>query len=65
MKINSRAILEFFSFYLHLDFCSYKIGNVRTKVRLGVKGKATHCLSKENTLINKQRQTVHPIQTKP
>lgn len=27
--------------------------NVRTKVRLGVKRKATHCLSKENTGINK------------
>lgn len=38
--------------------CSYGLlflqnKNVRTKVRLGVKRKATHCLSKKNIHINK------------
>ena len=48
-----RKNLEFIPFYLHLDFCSYEIENVRTKVRLGVKRKNIHCLSEGKTKINK------------
>ena len=63
-RVRFKKILNLLFYCVDMDFCSYKIGNVRTKVRLGVKRKVTHCLSKKNILINKQRQIVHLIQTK-